>query len=198
WALLGVIASASVLVKPTNLVVLPILVGVAVLWPPLESGRRLVARAVASLGAGTLFFVLICNPVAFYQEMRQPTDPVVAPKPITVDRAMRQLSFLLQADRHYGFRTSADQTPWVPDPAMVTLYHWSTPIFFGAFAAAALVLLLRGRWRYVLLIGSVIAFAIVVPYGTIPRRLASIVPCAVVVIAAGLTEASRVWSRLVH
>src|SRR5262249_49570142 len=36
WALLGVIASASVLVKPTNLVVLPILVGVAVLWPPLE------------------------------------------------------------------------------------------------------------------------------------------------------------------
>lgn len=195
WALLGVLATASVLVKQTDLVVFPILVSVGLLWRPAVRGRQLLARMLASIAAAALSFVLVCNPVAFYEELRHPSDPAVSPKSLSIARVARQLSFPFQSERHYGFKASSDQPPLVSSPAVVTLYRWSMPIFSGALAAAMAVLLFARRWRALPLIITVIAFVIVVPYGNIPRRLAVIVPSAAVLIAAALVDAGRAVAR---
>src|SRR5262245_18246469 len=183
WALLGAIASASVLVKQTNLVVVPILVGFALQWPPMIARRRLLASVVASLGTAILTFILLCHPVAFNREARYPTDPTTSTKPITAVWVASQFSFPFMSDQHYGFKESAGKPAWVPDPIVVTIYRWSTPTFFAAFAAASLALMVARRWRFALLIATVIAFTILVPYGTILRRLATIVPCIALGIA---------------
>lgn len=194
WALLGAAVGLGIAAKQSNVVVFPILVGLFWIFDLYVVRRKLAEGIVVALGVSLLSVSVFTDPVALKAEIQQPTDPAMRIN-INTARMVRQLCFPFQPSKHYRFgRERHHGRPIVKADWIVDCYEITTPLFFGGVWLSVFVLLLKRRWRALLLVTVIIAFSILIPLGTVIRRLYVLFPFMALVIATAF-ERETDWQE---
>jgi hypothetical protein len=195
WAVLGVLAAMSFLIKQSDLILLPILAGIAVLVPYQFGFLKSFRHSLCALACFALTVCAFCNPVGLLAEIHHSNDPAMGPR-FTLEEARRNLLLPFTPQIHYHV---GHALPWfrrlAGGPWMSPWYEFTTPAFFALFWAACLFLVLRGSLRSLVLVGTLAVYMTIVRMDLIIRRLHILMPFAAFVIAAALWQLRRLPSK---
>lgn len=192
WLTLGTVISLSILIKQSNLLVIPAFISITLLFPPIwKTKKNILASSLCFIFSAFFTFILLCNPLGLYKEIQNPTDPDMSID-FSIKRTSSNFAKLLQPKKHYYFGVERHNThTYVTEKTLIKLYEITTPIYIIIACISSIIILLNYGYRSIPLIAILLLFIAIIPMGSVIRRLYVFMPFYALIIALSLAIVSN-------
>jgi len=191
WILVGLLLGAGVLMKQSNVFAVPLLAGVAWIWPPKRKMKQLMLPAVLMAVAAVGIIFAGCNPkdlVGKTMSAVELTREFDTNRHVARNGFLR-IAYLVDPTSHYHFGvTERRPRRFVRSMFLVRAHFITFPLLLLSFTLAVIILAALRRWRALILPLIIGMITMMIPFGSVVRRLYLLLPFVVLTVALAIHE----------